>query len=401
MNYNFDKEFDRSHTKCRKWDASLMKEKFGVSENAIAMDIADMDFPCAPCIQEALVKKAMSGDYGYSYCYDEFYNAVIHWNKERFACEIQKEWIRLTFGTCATLHHIVACFCEKGDAVMINTPAYAPFQDAILQGDCRPVYNPLKILNGRYTLDFELMEQQMQNENVKLFIFCSPQNPSGIIWSKEELRKLSQLCIKYNVLLVSDEIHRDIVFQPFTTIFNAHEKIREHSILCVSANKGFNLGGLKSSYVVIANEKIRNKFWKYLEKVYVTSPHVFAVPAIVAAYTEGEEWLRQATDYIQNNFNVLYDWFQKNLPKAHVMKADGSFLAWIDMRAYFKNEDELKSFFQACDITVVVGSYFVANGEGWVRMNVGTQLSRLKEALSRMETMLTKKIANREITGLF
>lgn len=387
MKNNFDHVINRKLSKCRKWDNKILNDKFGLDENAIPMDLADLDFECAPAIKQALVDRAMLGDYGYSYCYDEYYDAVIDWNKRRFNCDLKKEWIRLTFGTCGTLHYLVQCFVNEGEAVMINTPAYAPFEEAIVHGNCKVVCNPLKLVDMRYYLDFELMEKQFKEENIKMFIFCSPQNPSGRIWTKSELEQLSELCIQYNVLLVSDEIHRDIIFdrESFTTMWNAHPSIADYSITCVSPNKGFNLGGLKSSYVLIKNTEIREKFYAYLQRVYVTSPHVFAIPALIAAYNESEEWLDELTDYIKGNFEIVYDWFEKNMPTAKVMKSDSSFLVWADVSAIFKDEKEMSDFFTQANIAVVVGSYFVQDGLGWVRLNIGTQRSILEEALNRIK----------------
>ncbi|MFR6361853.1 MalY/PatB family protein [Amedibacterium intestinale] len=386
MKYDFDHVIDRKLGKCRKWDNKILKEKFGLNENAIPMDLADLDFECSPAIKKAMVDRAALGDYGYTYAYDEYYDALISWNKRRFHVDIKKEWIKLTFGTCGTLHYIVQCFCKPGDAVMINTPAYDPFAEAVEHGGCRLICNSLKLENMRYYLDFETMEKQMVEEKVKLFIFCSPQNPSGRVWTKEELHRLSELCIKHNVLLVCDEIHRDVIFDraSFTTLWNAHEEIADYSIMCVSPNKGFNLGGLKSSYIIIKNKEIRECFLAYLQKVYVTSPHVFAIPAIVAAYNKSEEWLDELTQYISENFEIVYEWFETHMPKAKVMKSDSSFLAWIDMRDVFENEEEITRFFTEANISMVIGSYFVADGENWVRLNIGTQKSILKEALSRI-----------------
>ncbi|MEG0329027.1 MAG: aminotransferase class I/II-fold pyridoxal phosphate-dependent enzyme [Longicatena sp.] len=388
--YDFDKVINRKLSKCRKWDNDILKSKFNVDENAIPMDLADLDFECAPAIKDALVNRAMLGDYGYSYCYDEYYDAVIDWNKRRFSLEIEKDWIKLAFGTCSVLHYIVQCFCDVGDSVIINTPAYKPFADSVLRAGCKLILNPLKLIENRYYFDFEMIEKQMIENNVKIFSLCSPQNPSGRVWTKEELCELSELCMKYKVLLVSDEIHRDIIFpnHEFTTLWNANDTIAEHSILCVSLNKGFNLGGLKSSYIVIKDKNIRNKMLNYLQKVYVTSPHVFVVPATIAAYNESEDWLNQLTMYIAKNFEFVYTWFATKLPDANVMKADSSFLLWVDMNKIVKSEEQIIKFLIASNVTAVVGSAFVADGNQWVRFNIGTQLSVLKEAFSRMEKQI-------------
>lgn len=299
----------------------------------------------------------MLGDFGYSYTYDEYYDAIIHWNKRRFNIELKKEWIQLTFGTCGTLHYIIQTFCRPHNAVMINTPSYAPFADAVFHGDCRLIKNPLKLVNMRYYFDFELMEQQFIEHQVKVFILCSPQNPSGRVWTKEELYQLSELCLKYNVLLISDEIHRDIIHKgtTFVSLWNAHPNIKDLSIVCVSPNKGFNLGGLKSSYVTIANPQIRIQFQDYLKRVYVTSPHVFVIPALIAAYNESEDWLDELGEYIEENFNLAYSWFETHMPKAKVMKADSSFLIWVNIEDVFEDEIALTDFFKKAAVTRYLG----------------------------------------------
>lgn len=387
MNYDFDKVINRKLSKCRKWDNKILKDKFGLDENAIPMDIADLDFQCAPAIKKALVERAELGDYGYTYAYDEYYDAVINWNKRRFGVDIEKEWIKLTFGTVGTLHYIVQCFCKEGESVMINTPAYDPFEEAIKRNNCKMICNTLNIENNRYYLDFEEMERQIVEEKVVMYILCSPQNPSGRVWTKEELNRICEICLKHDVLLICDEIHRDIVFDraSFTTLWNANDDIINHSIMCISPNKGFNLGGLKSSYIVIKNEDLRNRMFKYLEKVYITSPHVFAVPAIIAAYNDSEEWLDQLTEYIKDNFEIVYKFFEENMPKSKVMKSDSSFLAWIDVREVFDNEEEMLEFFTRANISVVKGSYFVQDGEGFVRLNIGCPRTTLFRALDRIK----------------
>lgn len=394
MKYNFDEIIDRKKSKCRKWDNKILKEKFGLDENAIPMDLADLDFKCSPEIVSAMVERATLGDYGYSYVYDEYYDSVIDWNKRRYNTNLEREWITLTFGTVSTLHYIVQALCEgKNDAVMINTPAYDPFKDAVVRDECKLVCSKLKEVDNRYYFDFVDMEKKMQGENIKLFILCSPQNPSGRVWTREELNKVCELCLKYNVILVSDEIHRDIVFEKgsFTTLWNANHEIINNSIMCISPNKGFNLGGLKSSYMVIRNKEIREKVKARLAKNSITSPHVFVIPALIAAYNESEQWLDELTEYIKGNFDMFYEFMARVFPKAKVMRADSAFLAWIDMRDEFKSENEIREFFTQANITAVYGSYFVQDGDGYVRLNLGCQRSILKEALTRIEVQRGKR----------
>lgn len=384
--YDFDKVIDRKQGNARKWSNQVLKEKFGLDEDAIPMDLADIDFEVAPAIQAALMKRASIGDYSYSYVPDEFYQAVIDWNQRRYETHIEKEWIKLTFGTVSTLHYIVQAYTEIGDGVLINTPAYDPFAEAVEHNERTLFCSSLINRDNRYYLDFADMERQMQENKIKLFIFCSPQNPSGRIWTKDELFRLAELCIRYDVLLVCDEIHRDIVYkgQTFTSIWNAHPEIAQYSVLCLSPNKGFNLGGLKTSYVVIPNPQIRETLLEQLQKNSITSPHVFAVPAIVAAYNKSEAWLDEMIDYVAENMRIVYDFFAE-IPEAKVMPAESSFLAWIDVRDWFKGEKDMQEFFRRANLTMIVGSYFVQDGEGFVRLSIGMPRELLLEALGRIK----------------
>ncbi|MBU5362503.1 pyridoxal phosphate-dependent aminotransferase [Enterococcus raffinosus] len=392
--YDLDKVIDRKQGNARKWSNEVLKEKFGLDEDAIPMDLADIDFEVAPAIQAALMKRASIGDYSYSYVPDEFYQAVIDWNQRRYETYIEKEWIKLTFGTVSTLHYIVQAYTEIGDGVLINTPAYDPFAEAVEHNQRTLFCSSLINRDNRYYLDFADMERQMQENKIKLFIFCSPQNPSGRIWTKDELFRLAELCIRYDVLLVCDEIHRDIVYkgQTFTSIWNAHSEIAQHSVLCLSPNKGFNLGGLKTSYVVIPNPQIRETLLDQLQKNSITSPHVFAVPAIVAAYNESEAWLDEMIDYVAENMQIVYDFFTE-IPEAKVMSAESSFLAWIDVRKWFKDETDMQEFFRRANLTMVVGSYFVQDGEGFVRLSIGMPRELLLEALGRIKKEYVRSMA--------
>ena len=397
MKYDFDKVINRKESHCRKWSDKVLKDKFDLDETAIPMDLADIDFECSPAIKDAIVKRASVGDYSYTFVEDEFYDSVINWKKRRFNVDVEKEWIKLTFGTVSTLHYIVQAYTKEGEGVLINTPAYDPFAEAVENNNRKLYCSPLKLEDNRYYLDFEDIENQMKSGNIKVYIFCSPQNPSGRIWTKDELYKLSELCLKYNVLLVSDEIHRDVVFKghEFISLWNAHPDIHNNSLICVSPNKGFNLGGLKTSYVIAQNKEVREILLGQLKRNSITSPNVFAIPAITAAYNDSEEWLDEMTKYVEGNFEIVYDFFEKNIPKAKVMKSDSSFLAWIDVRELFEDEEEANKFFKAAKVTMVVGSYFVKDGEGFIRLNIGCPRATLNEALNRIKETYKKLYHNK------
>lgn len=224
MKYDFDKVINRKESHCRKWSNKVLKDKFDLDETAIPMDLADIDFECSPAIKSAIVNRASVGDYSYTFVEDEFYESAVNWNKRRFNIDIEKEWIKLTFGTVSTLHYIVQAYTKEGEGVLINTPAYDPFAEAVENNNRKLYCSSLRLIDNRYYLDFDDIEAKMKDGNIKVYIFCSPQNPSGRIWTKDELYKLSELCLKYNVLLVSDEIHRDVVFKghEFISLWNAH-----------------------------------------------------------------------------------------------------------------------------------------------------------------------------------
>ena len=397
MKYDFDKVINRKESHCRKWSNKVLKDKFDLDETAIPMDLADIDFECSPAIKSAIVNRASVGDYSYTFVEDEFYESAVNWNKRRFNIDIEKEWIKLTFGTVSTLHYIVQAYTKEGEGVLINTPAYDPFAEAVENNNRKLYCSSLRLIDNRYYLDFDDIETKMKDGNIKVYIFCSPQNPSGRIWTKDELYKLSELCLKYNVLLVSDEIHRDVVFKghEFISLWNAHPDIHNNSLICISPNKGFNLGGLKTSYVIAKNKEVREILLGQLKRNSITSPNVFAIPAITAAYNDSEEWLDEMTKYVEGNFEIVYDFFEKNIPKAKVMKSDSSFLAWIDVRELFEDEEEANKFFKAAKVTMVVGSYFVKDGEGFIRLNIGCPRATLNEALNRIKETYKKLYHNK------
>lgn len=394
MDSNFDEIFDRRKGNARKWSSEVLNQKFGIKDSdAIAMDLADIDFPVAKPIQQALINRASIPDYSYTYTSSEFYEAVKKWNRNNFQCDFKDEWITLTYGTVSTLHNIVQCFTEVGDKVMFHTPAYDPFYEAVHNNRRVPVFSSLVEKDGRYEMDFSQMERDIKNNNVKIFILCNPQNPSGRVWTRDELSKLNELCIKYNVILVSDEIHREYVFEgrTFTSMWEFSE-MNDRLIMCLSPNKAFNLGGLKTSYVVIKNKGLLDLFSEQLKRNQITSPNVFAIPAIVAAYNECDEWLRKMVAYVEENHRYLCKYIERELPLFKVMKPESSFLSWINVAALLKTDEQKDLFFKNCHISVVKGSYFVKDGNKFIRLSIGMPRKVLAEALFRMKKEYDKWI---------
>ncbi|KRK12426.1 aminotransferase [Lacticaseibacillus zeae DSM 20178 = KCTC 3804] len=381
----FDTLFDRKAGNARKWADQVLAEKFGLTPHAIPMDLADLDFPVAPPIHQAMMARAAVPDYSYTYIPEAFYAAVIAWNARRFGLKLEKDWIKLSYGTVPTLHYLVQAFTAPGEGVLINTPAYDPFAEAVQNNHRQLVTSPLVLKEGQYFFDYTDMATKMQRPDVKLFILCSPQNPSGRVWTAAELAKVAELCRQHHVLLVSDEIHRDIVYPGvnFTSIWQADPAIQSQSILCLSPNKAFNLGGLKTSYVVIPEPAIRDRLSQQFSANSITSPNSFAVPALIAAYTDCDAWLDEMVAYVAANF----DYLKKRLaaiPEMKVMPAESGFLAWIDTHRLFPDEASMKQFFTPADLSCVVGSYFVADGDGFVRLNIGMPRPLLKEAVDRI-----------------
>lgn len=386
---NFDRIFDRTKGNARKWAADVIKNKFHIDSNndPIPMDLADIDFATAPAVAKAIIERAKVPDYSYTYIPDSCYEAIINFNAKRFHLNLDKEWLKLTYGTVSTLHYLVQALTKKGDAIMFHTPVYAPFYEAVVDNCRQAVFSPLQLINGQYSMNFEQMERDIIAKKVKVFILCNPQNPSGRIWTKKELWTLCDLCLRHKVIVISDEIHRDIVFDrhQFTSLFQAHLAIKENSILCCSPNKSFNLGGLKSSYIAIPNEKLRHKIYQHLKANAITSPNVFVVPALQAAYNNACQWLDEMVAYVAENHRFLEEYIAQNMPLWQVMKCNSSFLAWINGQAYFKNEEEMDHFFQYCNICIVKGSYFIDNADGWFRLSIGMPRNLLQKALERMK----------------
>lgn len=385
--YTFDTMADRALDHARKWDRGIVQKKFpGTPDDFIPMWIADMDFPAAPEIREELARVAENGAYGYTYAYDQFYDAVIGWHKRRHGNDVQREWITNSYGTVSTIHYLYQAFCQPNDAVIMCTPVYDPFAYAARNNGLRVIANTLAYDGARYTIDYDLLERQLDEARPKIMLFCSPHNPAGRVWELEEIERVAALCQQYGTIFVVDEVHSEIILEGgFSSALQLPSCYWDNLILLTSPNKGFNLGGLKTSYSIIPNRKLRDTFRHRFEMNSITSPNVFGVVAIVAAYERGEAWLDAMVDYLRKNYELTRDVIAERMEGWNLMPMTASYLPWVDVSGTGASATEM-TVHMAREAGVIIedGSHYVSDGEKFVRLNIGTPRSVLEEALDRM-----------------
>lgn len=385
MAYDFDKITDRKNTFAIKLDLAAARNK---PLDAIPLWVADMDFPTAPCIQTALEKAAQHGIFGYSRPDARYYDALKNWFKTRHNFEFENEEVVNTPGVVFAIAAAIRAFTEKGDGVLIQKPVYYPFENAIKSNERRVVNNPLVYKNGRYEIDFDDFEKKIVEENVKLFIFCSPHNPGGRLWKKEELAKISRICLKHNVIVVSDEIHSDIVFgeNEHTVYANLSEEAAQNSIICTSPSKSFNLAGLQFSNIIVKNKKLRLALKKEIDKTGYDEPPLIGIVAATAAYSEGAEWFDAVKEYIWQNVLFVEKFFAEKCPKIKVIKPEGSYLVWLDFSAYtdLSSSEISDRILNKAKVWLDDGSMFGPEGEKFERINTATPRAILQKALERI-----------------
>lgn len=384
MNFEFDKITDRTHTNAIKYD--LAKEQ-GKPEDALSLWVADMDFPTAPCIQKALSEKALHGIYGYSRPDERYYSALKNWFKKRHNFEVQNQWIVNTPGVVFAIATAIKAYTKEGDGVLIQKPVYYPFSNTIKTLERKVVNNPLVLKNGHYEIDFEDFEQKIISESVKLFLLCSPHNPGGRVWTKSELEKLWNICKKHNVIVVSDEIHSDIVFgENKHTIFGTlSDEALENSIICTAPSKSFNLAGLQFSSIFIANEKLRNQFKREIDKTGYDEPSLMGIVAATSAYSDGEQWFDAAKDYIWQNIQFAKKYIEENAPKIKAIIPEGSYLLWLDFSGFEFSDEEINvRILNKAKVWLDNGTMFGSEGAKFQRINCATPRSILEEALKRI-----------------
>ena len=385
MEFNFDQVIDRRNTNSYKWDASE-------NENVIPLWVADMDFKTAPSIIEALQKRVEEGIFGYTKVPDNYYNAVINWFGKKHGWWFKKENIIYTIGVVPAISAIIKALTVPGDEVIIQTPVYNCFFSSIRNNDCIASENALIYKNGTYEIDFEDLEKRASSEKAKVMLLCNPHNPTGRVWTLQELDRISEICLRNNVVVISDEIHCELVYPPYNYIPFASMNLSsaENSVSCVSPSKAFNIAGLQIANIICVNEDRRKKIDKAININEVCDVNPFGVLATIAAYTQGEEWLEALKKYLWNNYLFLLDYFKKNLPDYPVTKLEGTYLVWVDCRKLHLDSEKIEEeLLEKANVWLNAGSMYGKDGEGFMRINIACPRSRLEEGLNRIAKILS------------
>ena len=392
MKFDFDSVTNRKNTFAAKYD---LAEKRNKPVDAVSLWVADMDFPTAPCIQNALEERARHGIFGYSRPDDRYYTAVKGWFKSRHNFDIQDQWILNTPGVVFAIAAAIRAFTKEGDGVLIQKPVYYPFANTIAVNNRRVVNNSLVFKNGRYEINFDDFEKKIIDEKVKLFIFCSPHNPGGRVWKPEEIKKISEICLRHKVLVVSDEIHSDITFgeSHHTVYASLSEEAADNSIICTSPSKTFNLAGLQFSNIIVKNDKLRAALQTEIDRTGYDEPSLMGLAASTAAYSEGAEWFEAAKAYIWDNVLFTEKYLSEHCPKIRVVKPEGSYLVWLDFHEFTELTDREISerILRKAKVWLDYGLMFGDEGEKFQRINVATPRVILEEALKRIAGEFSKK----------
>ena len=384
-NLNFDESVNRRNTDCLKYDFAKRK---GMPEDVLPLWVADMDFKTSSYIEDALVERAKEAIFGYSEVQTPYFHAVANWMKIHHNWEVKRTWLVKTPGVVFALAMAVKAFTDPGDSVIIQSPVYYPFSEVITDNGRNIVSSDLYLgADDRYHMDYADFEKKIVENDVKLFLLCNPHNPVGRVWTKEELEKVGDICLKHNVLVVSDEIHADFVFKGQHQVFTAIKKEYEDiTLTCTAPSKTFNLAGLSLSNIFIPNRELKRQFKAELKAAGTGLMGVMGLVACQTAYEKGEEWYHAMKSYVQANIEFTKKYVEENLPGVKMIDHEGTYLVWLDFRETGLGVDELEDLIiHKAKLWLDSGKIFGKNGEGFQRINVACPRSTVKEALDRMK----------------
>lgn len=392
MNYKFDDIIDRTGTNSIKYDFAAER---GKPADLLPLWVADMDFKVPPAVTEALVKSAQHGIFGYSESKQGYFDALQKWYSGHFHFLVQKEWLVKTPGIVYAICTAIRALTNRGDAVLIQRPVYYPFTESIVSNGRVLVNNPLVYQNGRYSIDFEDFEEKIIQNNVKLFILCSPHNPVGRVWTKEELVRLGDICVKHNVIIVSDEIHADFVYpgNMHSVFANLKPEYLDRTITCTAPSKSFNLAGLQVSNIFIANPAIRRRFREEITRSGYSQLNTMGLVACQAAYEQGGDWLNSLKEYLAKNLQFMREFLAARLPRITLVEPQGTYLVWLDCTKLSLEEEQLEDLFvNRAGLWLDSGILFGLEGAGFERVNIACPRTVLEKALTQLEWAVNSEL---------
>lgn len=379
MNYDFDKPVNRRGTFSVKWD---------VKEQELPMWVADMDFETAPEIQDAVRRRAEHGAFGYTLIPDEWYEAIQEWWEKRHHFHLEKEWLIFCTGVVPAISSAVRKLTTPAEKVVLLTPVYNIFFNSVVNNGRYVLECPLSYDGEQYEIDFQALEEALADPQTTMLIFCNPHNPVGKIWSAETMKRVGDLCRKYHVVVVSDEIHCELTdpgkeYIPFASV---SEACRDNSITCIAPTKTFNLAGLQTAAVIVPNPYLRHKIWRALNTDEAAEPNVFAMTAAIAAYQKGGPWLDALRSYLYENKQTARTFLETQLPKLHLVPSEATYLLWIDCTELTEHAKELGRFLrEKTGLYLSEGSQYGKTGETFLRMNIACRRAVLEDGLERLK----------------
>jgi cysteine-S-conjugate beta-lyase len=390
MHFDFDKIIERKGSSCVKWDGM---EKFLGADDALPMWVADMDFLTPGFITEAIIRRADHGIFGYPLRNETYFTSQVDWFMRRHQWKVEREWIVFSPAVVPALNMSVLAYTQPGDKIIVQPPVYFPFFTAVTDHKRTLVHNQLIMHNGRLCMDFDNLET-LAKEGAKILIISNPHNPGGTVWKKEELVKMAEICLKYNILILSDEIHCDLIYKPHKHIpvASLSKEISMQTITTVAPSKTFNLSGFSTSSIIIENDSLRRKFSAQVDKLHIGWGNIFGNVASEEAYLHGDIYVDELMDYVAKNVKILETYVADHLPKIKVIKPESTFLVWLDCREMGLSDEELNNFFlRKAKVGLNPGVMFGPGGEGFMRMNIGCPsatllkgLYQIKEAFSEL-----------------
>lgn len=388
-NIDFDQINNRIGSNSLKWDGYESRYPGLDAKGCLPMWVADSDFKAPKEVIDALIEVAKFGVYGYPKGASQAFNkSIINWIEKRHEWSIEEKWIVPTEGIVAAIAYTIQAFTEEGDQVIIQPPVYYPFKDVVDKNNRHLVLNPLVYDGGKYTIDFEDFESKVSNPKCKLFLLCNPHNPVGRAWNEEELKRLTDICIKHNVLIFSDEIHSDLIYKGYIHIPTGkiNTEIHSHLISAFAPTKTFNLAGIKGSAIIIPDEKVRKKYKKQLVKNGATGLSIFGYASVVASYEHGEHYLNELLEYVKGNVDYFTEYIEKNLPEIKVVEAEGTYLLWVDFNGTGLSPNEIdKTMIEKAKVAVDLGRWFGEEGAGFLRFNLACPRATVVKALEQIK----------------